>query len=425
MNWGTGSLEKTGGVYIGAYPKGTDIRIDGALKGTTSTFLLSQGKLVSRLTPARNAVRVEKSGFAPWEKTLDIEPNKVTEARNIFLAPLEKQAIIIALAINGFIISDSHALIAFVQKEGITVLDVSTNAATLIPRAEGESIGKINFGSDENYLIIESLQKNKTRKYVLNRDTGTVTDIPEDEMEQYMKLKQYPGGQKKLVALSDQNALYALDLDTPGEKTVLARNVSNFELFGSKVMYATITPTILYEKDLASGETTQITRTPLENFDNAGKMLRSDDGHIAIIDSKKTLFLYDNEKNAFNQIARNVLKAAFSSDKKKLLYQNQNELYVLYLRDILIQPYKKIGDIELITRFSRPIQNSEWFAYDNEHILFTTEGKLKLTELDGRDERNTHDVIAVKSSSKIIYNSYDDTIYFLDGTTLKKISLLE
>ena len=100
-------------------------------------------------------------------------------------------------------------------------------------------------------------------------------------------------------------------------------------------------------------------------------------------------------------------------------------LYMSALRDILIQPYKKIGDVDFITRFSQPIQNSEWFAYDNEHVLFATEGKLKFVELDDRDERNTQDIAAVRSPLKIKYNSYDDYIYFLDGTTLKRISLLE
>ncbi len=425
IDWNTGDLEKTGGIYIGSYPKGVDISVDGVLQGTTSTFPLSQGKLISRLTPTRHAIRVEKAGFAAWEKTLTIEPNMVTEARNIFLAPLEKSAVIIAQDINGFVIADSQALIAYVQKDGIVLLDVSKDSSTLIPQSAGEFIGKISFGSGENYLIVESLLKNKVRKYVYDSAIGKIIDIPEEDLEKYVKLKQYPGGQKRLIALSSLNTLYALDLDKPGEKIVVAKNVSNFELFDSKIIYATITPTILYEKDLASGKTMQITQTPIDNFDNAGKILRSGDGHIAILDNRKTLFLFNDEKSAFEQIARNVLKASFSADKKKLLYQNQNEIYVKYLRDILIQPYKKKGDIELITRFSQPIQNSEWFDFDNEHILFTTEGKLKLTELDGRDERNTHDIITMKSPSKLTYNFFNDTLYFLDGTTLKKISLID
>lgn len=425
IDWKTWRLQKTGGIYINAYPKGASISVDGVQKEIISTLFLSQGKLISGLIPGTHDVKVEKSGFTPWEKNLEVKPNLVTEARNIFLAPINKKESVVVDGINDFIVSDSQALIAYSQKNTITILDLASGAANVIPQHAGESIGKISFGSDENHLIIESFLKNKVRKYVTNVKTGAITDIPEDEADKYVVLRQYPSGQEKLAALSSRNTLYTIDLASPNAKTETARNVSTFELFDTKLIYATLAPTILYEKDLVSGETVQITQSPIDNFDSSARILRSGDGHLAIIDNKKTLYLYDDVNAVFNLVARNIIKASFSPDKKKLLYQNRNELYVKYLRDILIQPYKKIGDVDFITRFSQPIQNSEWFSYDNEHILFATEGKLKLVELDDRDERNTQDISAVRSPLKIKYNSYDDYIYFLDGTTLKKISLLE
>lgn len=425
IDWETWRLQKTGGVYINAYPKGASISVDGTLKEVTSTLFLSQGKMISGLIPGTHTIKVEKTGFAPWEKNLEVKPNLVTEARNIFLTPVNKEAIVVVDGINDFIISDSQALIAYSQKNTITILDLASGAPKIIPQHAGESIGKISFGSDEDHLIIESFLKNKVRKYITNVKTGDITDILEDEAEKYVVLRQYPKGQEKLAALSSRNTLYTIDLTSPNAKTEIARNVSTFELFDTKLIYATLAPTILYEKDLTSGETVQITQSPIENFDSSARILRSGDGHLAIIDNKKILYLYNNVNSIFDLVARNVVKASFSPDKKKLLYQNRNELYVKYLREILIQPYKKIGDVDFITRFSQPIQNSEWFSYNNEYILFTTEGKLKFTELDGRDERNTQDITAVRSPLKIKYNSYDDHIYFLDGTTLKKISLLE
>ena len=106
------------------------------------------------------------------------------------------------------------------------------------------------------------------------------------------------------------------------------------------------------------------------------------------------------------------------------MYQNAKEIFIYYLKDIRIQPYKNRGDIEFITRFSKSITHSEWFAYDNEHIIFAVDKLIKFTELDSRDQRNIYDIIGVKDALKIKYNSYDDYLYYLDGLTLKRLTLL-
>ena len=201
--------------------------------------------------------------------------------------------------------------------------------------------------------------------------------------------------------------------------------MSNFEIFDSMLIYATTKPTIVYEKNLASGETEQLIKTPLNGEIGLGsKILRSRDGNRALIDNKRTLYIYNHETQTFDRLADSMVSVSFSPDGKKLIYQNTNEIYVYYLKDIRIQPYRVRGDKELITRFSKPIVNIEWFAYDNEHILFTVDKMLKLTELDGRDQRNTYDIAAVENPSRLVYNSTDDYIYLLDGHSLERTALL-
>jgi len=201
--------------------------------------------------------------------------------------------------------------------------------------------------------------------------------------------------------------------------------VSNFEIFGTMMIYATTKPTIIYEKNLATNETEQLIKTPLDGEIGLGsKILRSRDGNRALIDDKRTLYIYNHETQAFERLATSIVGVSFSPDGKKLIYQNANEIYAYYLKDIKIQPYRTRGDKELITRFSKPIVNIEWFAYDNEHVLFTVDKILKLTELDGRDQRNTHDIMGVENPSRLVYNSTDDYIYFMDGHLLKRTTLL-
>ena len=425
LNLETFSLVKTGGIFIATVPKSVLVYINGTLTATTSALPLTQGKLFSRLLPDDYAVKIEKSGYLPWDKKLKVDPQLVTETRNIFLIPKERKVQTIETGITDMIMSDSNAAIAYIKENGIAILDVASPKIIPLAAEEGERIGKVRFGADENYLVVESLQKNKNRKYLFNIVSRERAEIIEDEVERYVKIRQYSKGEPKIIALSTANTLYAVDLRSPHEKTIVADNVVNFELFENKMVYATTAPTILYEKDLSSGKTDQIIETPLENFDANSRIIRSTAGHIAIIDSNDALYLYDGDQFAFKHIADNVITVTFSDDNKKLAWHNKNEIYVYYLKNVLIQPKRKVGDAELITRLSRPITGITWFSYDNEHLLFTAEKKIQFIELDGRDHRNVYDIADAAKAFKMAYNNYDDHLYFLDGTELKKVSLLK
>ena len=419
------SLKKTGAIFVSTSPKGVRVLINGILKATTSDLIFSQGKLLSHLAPEEYDVRIEKDGYLPWEKQLVVEPQLVTEARSIFLVPDSPLEQVIEENVSDVMISESNSLLAYVKGDGIAILDVSSPAIIPLASEKGEKIGKVRFGANENYLIVESFLANKVRKYLLDVKAGQTTHIAEDDEERLVKIRQYPQGEPRIVALSSANNLYWIDLRSQNERTLIARDIGNFELFGSRALYATTAPTIFYEKDLLSGRTEQLNQTPVGNFNLSSKMLRSDAGYIAVIDDKKSLHLYRHEEMTFARIADGVVDAAFSEDDRKLMWQNKSEIHVYYLKDISVQPRRKQGDMELITRFSGTIGPIAWFSYDSEHILFAAEGRLKFVELDGRDRRNAYDVSEVKKPAAIIYNRFDDFIYLLDGQTLKKITLIK
>lgn len=420
------SLTKTGGIFINVIPKGTDIYVNDTLKGTTGSLILSQGKLISRLVPGDYTVKVKKDGYKSWDKKLHIDPQLVTEARNIFLVPESPEAQEIDTKVNDVVISASGAAIAYVKENGISIVDVSSPKIVPLATEEGERIGRVQFGADENYLLIDSLTQNKNKRSLFNIKTRERTEIKEDDLERYIKIRQYPPGEPSVIALSTAHTLYAIDLRSQQERTVIAKNIITFEMIDGKLLYATTAPTILYEKDMGTGNTEQLTQTPLEHFDISSHLIRSGSGHIALIDTTRSLYLYDGETLTFQRIAENVNTAIFSDDRKKLAWNNsKNEIYVYYLNDILIQPKKKRGDIDLITRLSKPVTNLTWFGYDNEHLLFTAEKKMQFIELDGRDHRNTYTVADVRQPLKVIYSGYDDYLYVLDSGALSKIALIK
>ena len=421
------ALVKTGGIFINADPRGVDIYVDGELKKKTSTMPFAQGKLVSGLLPGKHLIEVKKQNYSDWQKNLEVASNLVTEARNIFLPKAGAKPEMISENAKDFIFSSSHALIAYAVKNEIKLADVSSKekAPASFKFSDGENIKKMNFSPDEKFILAETELKNKNKFYVIDISSSEIKEILKNSPEKYVKITWYPSDLDKLIALTNKNILYSLNINVQNEQILLAKNTGNFAVFGDLIIYSTTLPTVLYEKNTKSDATIQLTKTPIENFDLSSEIFRSKGGEIVILNNKKELLLYNYETQEFTSLANNVSYAIFSPDGKKLLFRNRNEIYIYYLRDIRIQPYKNAGETELITRFSKPVKNSEWFEYNNEYIMLGAENNIKLIELDNRDKRNTYEIAEAKESIKIKYNNYDDYIYFLDGSELKKITLLE
>jgi hypothetical protein len=134
----------------------------------------------------------------------------------------------------------------------------------------------------------------------------------------------------------------------------------------------------------------------------------------------------DPENGVFDLVEIGVKNASISPDSKKLLYYNETEIWVKYLEKILIQPYHEAGEKELITRFSEKISSAIWYPEDNEHIIFIVGNTIKITELDGRDQRNTYDFLATRnafipsswSNPQLYYNTEKELLYFISDDKL-------
>jgi hypothetical protein len=168
---------------------------------------------------------------------------------------------------------------------------------------------------------------------------------------------------------------------------------------------------ILYENDLFNMEKKQMSLAPLPADDNY-EIFSSTNKKVAVLNSKQDLYLLNPDTKTFELIGQNVKGLQFSNDNRKLLYFTPSEIWVYYLEDIFSQPNKKAGNQELITRLSQEIKQAVWYGQTNEHIIFTVGQNIKFVELDGRNERNTIDVIKT-NIEKIAYSLKDKKLYFI------------
>ena len=78
-----------GGLYLKSTPSAAQITLDGENAGLTT-------RLITRLLPRNYNVIVTKDGYFAWQKKMEVRPQLVTEARNIFLFPIQVSSELVA-----------------------------------------------------------------------------------------------------------------------------------------------------------------------------------------------------------------------------------------------------------------------------------------------------------------------------------------
>ena len=126
----TGLLEKTGGIFIKSKTPRISIFVDGTFIKETS--YLSGGALLTDITPGTHRLRLEKSNYHSWSKTIVVEPMLVADFRNVLLvhdpAPIatstKDEIAMLRASIN------TGSLRAAPPKETVSLSDFSAPAAS-------------------------------------------------------------------------------------------------------------------------------------------------------------------------------------------------------------------------------------------------------------------------------------------------------
>lgn len=196
------------------------------------------------------------------------------------------------------------------------------------------------------------------------------------------------------------------------EYIISKTTVSNDVFYINKPSY------ILYKTDKDNSFQEQISLTPLpENQEY--EIIISDNQQIAVLSDSDQLYILNSETKNFELIKENVQQAQFSYDNEKLLYYTSNEIWIYYLNNN--EQDKEIGEHELITRLSQKIKQAIWYK-TNKHIIFLVNQKIKIIELDSRDEKNIIDIINL-DAQEIAYFEKDEILYSTRDEKLIGISL--
>jgi len=457
----TKKIIQTGGLFFKVVPPGAKVFINNRLKGKTSSFFGSL--LIEDLKPETYNIRIEKEGFYPWQKSLKVEKNKVTEAKNIVLIPKNPELKLIEKNIKNFWLSpDSKKIILQVEiqnknkkswilnlydkkektnkfllseKELIKISNISQKNLDLLSlkwSADREKILIKTKSSKEkiSYFIVE-LSNPPILNYLdfLGENVKKVSFNPRDsEIIFFMASVKQPGKENKNILFQsnysqkEKPKLILVPSYLTEENQLFYQNLITYKISGKNIVWLTSNG-FLYKSEIESGKILEVLNLkPFPIKKELTYEIITSGTNKTFLKENNTLYFLDPFSREFKKIASSIHSLSFAPDLKKAFYYTDSEIWLFFLKDTYEQPQKKIGEKVLLGRWTKKINHCFWLT--SHYLIFTSGNKIKITEIDDRDKINIVNLKEFSSPSRIFWDPKDKILYILTNKNLFTIDQL-
>ena len=384
-------ITQTGGLFLKVSPRSADIYLDETL--TDKTDFLFGSVLIENLVPKKYKIRVEKENYEPWEKILEIKEKQVANAKNITLLAKNPKSTVLAENVENFWPSPNQKNL-IIQEKNI----------------------------DKWELKIFDLEKNiKTPAAAESKNSAELSDIT------------FSLNSKKVFFLKD-NQLFEKE-DIPLE---ILENILDYQTTKDNI-YCLDKDGWIFKLNFLFNSKEKLINQPLALEPKKKYRLAVEQDYIFLFEDK-TLYFLNPKTKSLEKLSESANFVKISPDKRKALYCNDYEIWILFLEKQEEQPKRDIGDKIFLTRFSKKISDIFWWT--SHYLIFTTCDKInptpfnnctsckkaepvdkrcgvKVAEIDNRDKINIYDLplttFVHKSSGglKIFWNQNNKKLYIL------------
>jgi len=415
-------LTQTGGLFLKIEPKQTEIYIDEKLIKKTDFFFGST--LIENLLPKKYKVAVKKEKYQNWEKTLEIKEKGVTEAKNILLIPENPNFQILIKGVKDYFFSpDERKMILKKEKDNdwyLTLFDLEKNVEIFLIEGKNFSQKKVEFLSlqwsfDSKRILLENAIGEEQKYFILELDKPSpIIPIPLNITEIPEKIS-FNSVNSQKIFLQKDGSLFEVDYKAKEISGPILANLVTYEISNSSIFWLDVSG-FLFNSDFSGKNRNKINLEPFSVKEETEYQIFLKLPEI-FLKEENILFRFDYDLKKFEKIFEPIKSLEFSKDSKKLLFFNDYEIWIYYLKDILEQPSKKTGDSQLIARFSEKIDNCFWL--NNYYLIFNVGEKLKIAEIDERDRIQIWDSASFQTP-EIFLNQNSKELYILSGENLYK-----
>jgi len=418
-----------GSITVKTTPQVVDVYIDGILMPSKSFNRLNNSYHIGGIKPGNYLLEIKAPGYQSWSKKISVHSGISTEFWNVVLAQNSyAREDYSSPGIQKFFISPRKNLAAFSQQIEneffVKIFDPGTLEMNQVFRADDhifttDSKENIEWSPEAHRLIIPAIKNSGEKNYFITeietQETVSLRDFAQQENLSHVR---WDPKNKDVLFYMSENKLFRLDLNNIESKQIVAENISSYDLSPKSLFYFQLPEGIVYQTSFDGSDTpTQITTSgPADMNDNSYQIIVYDEDRIVFLNKSNSLYIYNKgEKDTyFRQLSNNATGSQFSDDGKKLLFWNDSEISAYFVLDWEVQPVRNENEMMQITKFSDNIGNVQW-ARDYEHVLFTNNKKVKLIELDNRDNRNMMDILSLNDTSSLLVNNFTDSkLYYTE-----------
>lgn len=421
-----GEIFQVGAIVLRTTPKDATIYKDGEivqnsgfLGGVFSPFIK-----IENLEPKSYEIKSSKDGFNEWRKNVTIESGQVSKYENVVLLKNKYKSVAVLpdliLPTNGKVYAATNKNELLFEgtvgaESGLFLVSIRDEEYNLVlDRTQLSLIGEIQeikWTEDDGRIVLRTTDN----MYLIDlRDNGRVYLISADVREALLRTPDAPIHLfDHFIVFGDDDFIYSFDYVSKTIKQITT-GVSNFYVYQGALFFfrsndTSISPT-LYSTNLDNPiYSVQISSMPEGYQRDVAFSLQKFDGKILVL-SGGTLYFIDRTAET-HKINSGVKDARFFQKGQRILYYNNNEIWIYYIEDKTSQPIKSAGNNELLTRFSGALSNIYVYA-DEEHLLYQESNSFKFTELDDRDNRNTFYLMDNAPEQGIFYLGDKDLLYF-------------
>jgi hypothetical protein len=388
-DFSTRSIIQKGHVILGSTPNGLKVTAD--------------GKALKKKTPYQAAYKVgdhtfkvERDGFWPWEKVLQVVAGQVTLARYIIMVPKEPQTTVLdsRTQIVAQSVSKDHRHLAYITggaDVAVYTIDVGANGKPVklyAPKAATETVpaevlGNVEWSDDASHLLITSTVGDQPVHRLATAGGGEPVNLTDRYKFNFTGLKFSASNWRQLYWISPEG-LRRVDAENQVVSAVLADKVTQFWVEPDRVLYVQQTDLgrSLWSLD-SRGHHQELIQALVESdsYSVAYANYRGED-ELAVVPAKTqvgTLYsgIYGTTPVA-KTVARGATSARFSPDGHFLAFSSPTTIVTYDLERSSIEGASVTYSIE-----NQPGQLTALTWFDTFHLLLTRDGHLYWSEYDG------------------------------------------
>ncbi|MAF13850.1 MAG: hypothetical protein CMI53_03085 [Parcubacteria group bacterium] len=402
-------IEKTGILYLDSQPKNAKIFINDKYENTTPNRF-------SRILPDVYQIKIEKDGYYPWQKELEVKSNLTTFGRDIVLFKINSPINIVNQQINILNISPDHKKIVYsVVKENveeIRLLNLKNKSDFLVKEFNNRTFNQLDFvqwSPSQKKVMIKEIIGDFNQYLIVDIESLKIKELFDITRLNFSKLAWDNSDDNYLYGLR-KSVLHQIDLVTNSTRPLLSDPIQDFQVQNDNIYYITkignesfLNKRIIINQKAGPSEKIKLpspseyTIEPLIN------------NLLVLLDKKNNDLFIINEKSFDQQdVSRNIVlqdkakKVIWSKDLKNILFYTDFEISIFNL---------ETSQKNLITRYGEIINQALWYPGQN-YIIYQAGNSIRAIESGPTEIRNDLELAKLDQISSMVVDDDGENLYF-------------